>query len=62
VKIKLQGLALAVTCRCGREMSMAYAAVNNVVSSNFVCLARKRWNFFLHDEPISYADARKRVS
>ena len=49
----MQGLSLAVTCRCGRPMIFSI--------EGYFCLARGRWNFFLHDKTISYADARKRT-
>jgi hypothetical protein len=53
MKVKLQGLSLAVTCRCGRPMIFSI--------EGYFCPARGGWKFFLHDKPISYADARKRI-
>lgn len=42
-------------------MPEAYTTIDNVIIANFVCSARVWWNAFLHDKPITYADARKRI-
>jgi hypothetical protein len=54
MRIVSEGLKLAVHCKCGRRM------VFNI-HEGFTCFARTRWNFFLHDKPATYAEARKLV-
>jgi hypothetical protein len=53
MRVEQQSLKVVVHCRCGRLMMLSI--------EGFFCTARGRWNFWLHDKQITYADARKRI-
>ena len=53
MRVETQGLKLAVYCKCGRRMLFSI--------EGYTCLAVGKWNFFWHDKPVTYGDARKLV-